>query len=98
MPFHAPGRLPWVHGDIIGLAVENIRSIYSEKPDPDHLLGEEFTLRELRLTHEAVAGKLLQRDNFRRAMEPHLIPTGTTVVAGRGRPAELFRRLGTSQR
>ncbi|AEV71505.1 ADP-ribose pyrophosphatase [Mycolicibacterium rhodesiae NBB3] len=98
VPVNAPGRLPWGHGDIIGLAVDNIRSIYSDKPDPDRLLGEEFTLRELRLTHEAVAGKPLQRDNFRRSMEPHLIPTGTTVVAGRGRPAELFRRLGPSQR
>ncbi len=34
------------------------RARYRDKPDPDRLLGEEFTLRELRLCHEAVAGKV----------------------------------------
>ena len=62
------------------------------EPDPDRLLGDEFTLRELRLAHEAVAGEALQRDAFRRTMEPHLVATGTTITGARGRPAELFRR------
>ena len=92
MPVHSPGRLPYDHGDIITRAVDDVRSRYLEKPDPDGLLGDEFTLRELRLAHEAVAGHPLQRDTFRRAMEPHLVPTGTTAAGGRGRPAELFRR------
>jgi 8-oxo-dGTP diphosphatase len=56
------------------------------------LLGEEFTLRDLRLVHEAVAGHELQRDTFRRAMEPHVDATCATTAGGRGRPAELFRR------
>lgn len=60
---------------------------------PDHLLGEEFTLRDLRLTHEAVEGHPLQRDTFRRAMESQLHPTGATITGGRGRPAELFQRV-----
>lgn len=42
--------------------------------------------------HEAIVGEKLQRDTFRRAMEPHLEPTGERVALGRGRPAELFRR------
>ncbi len=41
--------------------------------------------------HEAILGQELQRDTFRRAMEPHLEATGERVAAGRGRPAELFR-------
>ena len=41
------------------------------------LLGDEFTLRELRLAHEAIAGRELQRDTFRRTMEPQLVATGT---------------------
>lgn len=92
-PIGSPGRLPYDHGAIINLAVDNVRARYVDRPDPDRLLGDRFTLRELRLAHEAVAGHPLQRDTFRRTMEPHLIPTGTTVTHGRGRPAEVFRRL-----
>ncbi|OJZ63514.1 NrtR DNA-binding winged helix domain-containing protein [Mycolicibacterium diernhoferi] len=66
--------------------------LYASTPDPDRLLGDGFTLRDLRLVHEAILGQELQRDTFRRAMEPHLEPTGERVAAGRGRPAELFRR------
>ncbi|RDH76902.1 NUDIX hydrolase [Mycolicibacterium moriokaense] len=88
----APGRLPFDHADIIKLAVDDVRSRYREMPDPDGLLGNEFTLRELRITHEAIAGHELQRDTFRRAMEDHLEATGATSISGRGRPAELFRR------
>ena len=96
VPVHAPGRLPYDHVDIIARAVEHIRSNYLNKPDPDHLLGGEFTLRELRIAHEAVAGHALQRDTFRRAMEPHLVATGATTIGTRGRPAVLFRRLEPS--
>lgn len=92
VPTGSPGQLPYDHRDIIALAVEHIRSRYVDKPDPDGLLGEEFTLRDLRLAHEAVAGHRLQRDTFRRAMEPYLIATGATASGGRGRPAEVFRR------
>lgn len=89
----APGRLPYDHTEIIERAVEDVRKHYLDSPDPDGLLADEFTLRELRTAHEAIAGQPLQRDTFRRAMEPHLVPTGATIVTGRGRPAELFRRL-----
>jgi 8-oxo-dGTP diphosphatase len=88
----APGRLPFDHADIIELAVGDVRMRYIDKPDPDGLLGDEFTLRELRIAHETIAGQSLQRDTFRRAMEPHLVATGATNVSGRGRPAELYRR------
>jgi 8-oxo-dGTP diphosphatase len=88
----APGRLPYDHAEIIGRAVDDVRSRYIGKPDPDRLLGDEFTLLELRLAHEAVAGRTLQRDAFRRSMEPQLVATGTTTTGTRGRPAELFRR------
>lgn len=91
MPVDAPGRLIYDHPDIIALAVDDVRARYAAAPDPDGLLADEFTLRELRLVHEAVKGKAVQRDTFRRAMETQLEPTGTWVVAGRGRPAELFR-------
>ncbi|MCV7367731.1 NUDIX hydrolase [Mycolicibacterium duvalii] len=92
MPVSAPGRLIYDHADIVARAVEHLRARYLDKPDPYRLLGEQFTIRELRLAHEHVAGRPLQRDWFRRTMEPQLVPTGTMVSRGRGRPAELFRR------
>jgi len=92
MPTSAPGRLTYDHAHIVERAVEHLRVRYRAEPDPDGLLPDEFTLRQLRRAHEAVAGVTLPRDAFRRAMEPQLIATGTTVSEGRGRPAELFRR------
>lgn len=92
MPVESPGRLVYDHREIIAMAVDEVRSRYASAPDPDRLLGEAFTLRDLRLAHEAVAGVTLQRDTFRRAMEPRLIATGDRIAVGRGRPAELFRR------
>jgi ADP-ribose pyrophosphatase YjhB (NUDIX family) len=92
MPASAPGRLTYDHANIIERAVDDLRVRYRAEPDPDWLLGEEFTLRELRLAHEAVAGEALQRDAFRRTMEPQLDETGWAITGVRGRPAALFRR------
>jgi len=92
MPVTARVPLPWDHRKIINRAVKHIRARYIAEPDPDGLLGDEFTLRELRLAHEAVAGETLMRDAFRRTMERHLDETGATRDRIRGRPAELFRR------
>lgn len=86
------GELAFDHDEIIALAVADARARYEKSPDPDHLLGEAFSLRDLRLVHEAVAGHALQRDNFRRAMADQLKATGEFTAGGRGRPAELFRR------
>ena len=69
-----------------------LRARYATTPDPDQLLGEEFTVRDLQIAHESIGGAPVQRDWFRRTMEPQLEPTGRTVSRGRGRPAELFRR------
>lgn len=91
MPVSAPGRLPYDHASIVARALGHLRARYRAEPDPDRLLGGHFTLRQLRLAHEAIAGKELQRDAFRRTMEPRLVPTGKTVTVARGRPAELFR-------
>ncbi|MCG7596832.1 NUDIX domain-containing protein [Mycobacterium sp. PSTR-4-N] len=92
MPVGAPGRLVYDHRAIIEMAVEEVRARYAIAPDPDRLLGDTFTLRDLRLVHEAVAGAPLQRDTFRRAMEHQLTATGDRIAIGRGRPPELFRR------
>lgn len=92
VPIDSVGRLPYDHPAIIDLAVGYLRARYASTPDPDRLLGDEFTIRQLHLAHEAVAGHPLQRDWFRRTMEPQLAATGEMSTGGRGRPAELFRR------
>jgi 8-oxo-dGTP diphosphatase len=92
VPVHQPGRLWQDHREILRLVVDDLRLRYDDRPDPDGFLGEEFTLRELHRVHQAIDGKILQRDNFRRAMEPRLEPTGRYATGSRGRPAELFRR------
>lgn len=91
-PVTRTGRLPYGHNKIIALAAEHVRERYERDPDPDHLLGRQFTLSELRRVHEAVAGRPLQRDRFRRMMQPRLLATGHLVTRTGGRPAELFRR------
>lgn len=92
VPADAPGRLPHGLGEVAAAALDDVRARYAYAPDPDGFLPESFTLRELRLVHEAVAGYELQRDTFRRTMEPSLVTTGHITVGGRGRPAELFGR------
>lgn len=93
-PVDRPGELAWDHPEIVRLAKTDIRERYDAEPDPEKLLGNRFTMRELRQVHEAVAGTALQRDKFRRTMEPRLVGTGVMAdnTGSRGRPAELFRR------
>lgn len=89
------GELPaldYQHDEIVALALAELRTGYRAGPDPAQMLSEPFTLRELHALHEAVAGELLQRDTFRRAMLPALVATGERSAGGMGKPAELFRR------
>lgn len=94
VPVDRPGRLAWDHPAMVRLAKDAVRTSYRDSADPEHVLGDTFTLRELQQVHEAVAGKELDLFRFRRAMERHVV--GTDEVreppGGRGRPAELFRR------
>jgi 8-oxo-dGTP diphosphatase len=85
-------RLPYDHPAIVAKAVERARADYERAPDPGGLLTQSFTLRDLRMVHEAVAGRELMRDTFRRFMEPRLVPTGEMTGGGRGRPSRLFEK------
>lgn len=91
----APGgqrRLPFDHDAIVAHAVSWARERYGRRPDPARLLDkEEFSLRELRLVHEAVLGRTLLKDAFRRKMEHQLEPTGGLSSGVRGPRAALFR-------
>lgn len=85
-----PITLPYDQPRVVAEALARVRADYAEAPDPWHLLPGTFTLSDLRLLHEAVAGEELQRDAFRRRMEPRLIPTGNMTDGRRGRPSRLF--------
>lgn len=97
VPADSPGRLMFDHNEIITLALADLRRRYEDLPDPDHLLGNAFTLRQLRQVHEAVAdpaGAPESLDTFRRRMKQNLTPLARKPVSpdGLGRPAQLFRR------
>ncbi len=86
--------LAFDHAAIISYATKIVRDAYRGAPDPRGLLEGAFTLRELRSVHEAVLGERLLPDTFRRAMLPGLVATGEMSREGRGRPAEMYRRVG----
>ncbi len=87
-------RLPFDHDEIVAEAVRWARSIHSEQPDPCGLLGEEFTLYQLRKLHEAVLERreTPAKDTFRRRMEGLVVETGRMSSGSVGKPARLFRR------
>jgi 8-oxo-dGTP diphosphatase len=95
VPADKPGKLAYDHNKMVELALTDLRARYDAAPDPDHLLGDAFTLRKLALAHGVVAGEPVtpeELDTFRRYMEQHLEPTDEHDSDARGRPARLFRR------
>jgi 8-oxo-dGTP diphosphatase len=89
--------LAFDHNNMLALALTELRADYAEHPDPWHLL-ERFTLRDLRLLHEAVDPDTLMRDSFRRLMEPQLIDTGVMTSGTVGKPSRVFRRATVAER
>jgi len=79
------------HAEIVTLAVTELRMQYGRALDPANLLGDVFTVLELRRIYQAVFGHELVKDTFRRYVIDALEPTGQLANAF-GRPAELFRK------
>jgi ADP-ribose pyrophosphatase YjhB (NUDIX family) len=79
------------HDMIVRKATAALRQRYELHPDPDGLLGQDFTLGELRSVHEAVLGERLRRDTFNRRMVDQLGRTARARSAG-GRPAIVYER------
>ena len=93
LPDGNSGGLAFDHDQIVAGAVGATRDAYQDRPDPSHLIGPEFTLRELHRLHAAVLGDaVLAKDTFRRRMLPHLVETGRYSDGTVGKPARLFRR------
>jgi hypothetical protein len=70
-----------------------LRSKLKYRPVVFELMPDEFTLTALQHTVEAVSGRHLHKQNFRRLVEAGALvePTGATTIATGGRPAQLFR-------
>jgi hypothetical protein len=81
------------HRRILATAISRLRAKLKYRPVVFELMAEEFTLTELQRTVEAISGRLLHKQNFRRLVESAALvePAGGSVQQGRGRPAALFR-------
>lgn len=81
------------HRRILATAISRLRSKLKYRPLVFELLGSEFTLTDLQKTVEALAGRHLHKQNFRRLVETNALvePTGTTSARTGGRPAQMFR-------
>jgi len=94
VPVGEVGPMPFDHPEIVAEAVAQGRAEYAERADPGRLLPDSFTLHELWVVHDAVAGHFdSTKDAFRlravRLLEPSPEPPRRLDV---GRPAKLYRR------
>lgn len=96
-PVERATNLAFDHDRMLTMALTELRAEYAEHPDPSELL-ERFTLRDLRLLHEAIDPDTLMRDSFRRFMEPQLIDTGVMTSGTVGKPSRVFRRATVAER
>jgi hypothetical protein len=97
---HAHKKLPMLgetmrfdHRRILATAIARLRSKLKYRPVIFELMNPEFTLTSLQNTVEAISGRHLHKQNFRRLVETGALvePTGESTAATGGRPAALFR-------
>jgi hypothetical protein len=81
------------HRRILATAIARLRAKLKYRPVVFELLPSEFTLTELQRTVEAISGRHLHKQNFRRLVEAGALvePTGVMSTQTGGRPAALFR-------
>ena len=93
-PFPAlGGPMRFDHRRILATAIARLRGKLKYRPVVFELMPREFTLTELQRTVEAISGRRLHKQNFRRLVDSAALvePTGETSTATGGRPAALFR-------
>ncbi len=81
------------HRRILATAIARLRAKLKYRPVVFELMPAEFTLTELQHTVEAISGRLLHKQNFRRLVEGTALDdsTGETAPTTGGRPPALFR-------
>ncbi|MGH6714244.1 MAG: NUDIX hydrolase [Bradyrhizobium sp.] len=89
-----PGRAMTAdHRRILATGVARLRAKIKYRPVVFELMPAEFTLLQLQRSVEALAGRLVHKQNFRRLMEQQQLVEETGAIAADtvGRPAKLFR-------
>lgn len=81
------------HRRILATAMGRLRAKLKYRPVVFELMPPRFTLTALQLAVEAVAGRKLHKQNFRRLVEAAALvePTGGAETQTGGRPAALYR-------
>ena len=81
------------HRRILATAMGRLRAKMKYRPVIFELMPKSFTLTALQRNIEAISGRHLHKQNFRRLVEAAAVvePTGETSHATGGRPAALFR-------
>ena len=81
------------HRRVLATAISRLRAKLKYRPLVFELMTPEFTLTDLQQTVEAISGRHVHKQNFRRLVEAAALvePTGATTKPKRGRPAALFR-------
>ena len=81
------------HRRILATAIARLRAKLKYRPVVFELMPREFTLTALQRTVEAISGRHLHKQNFRRLVESSALvePTGDTSKETGGRPAAMFR-------
>jgi len=81
------------HRRILATAIARLRAKLKYRPVVFELMPAEFTLTELQRTVEAISGRHLHKQNFRRLVESAALveSTGDMSTTTGGRPAALFR-------
>lgn len=78
---------------ILATGMARLRAKIKYRPVVFELMPPEFTLLQLQQTVEALAGRSLHKQNFRRLIEQQELveETGRVMAGAAGRPAKLFR-------
>jgi 8-oxo-dGTP diphosphatase len=89
----SPLPLAFDHAEILGVAVKRLRGKLDYSPIGFELLPDSFSLRDLRLVHEVILGRALNKDSFRRRILDRglVVPTGERAAGVGHRPPELYR-------
>lgn len=81
------------HRRILATGIARLRAKIKYRPVVFELMPPDFTLGQLQRTVEALAGRPLHKQNFRRLVEQQGLveETGATTAETGGRPAKLYR-------
>ncbi len=85
--------LAFDHDEVVRYALWRLRTKVAYGPIAQALIGERFTLSQLRSVHEQVLGTSLDPANFRRQVEASrtVVATEDRLVGVRHRPPRLYR-------